>query len=646
MTIERIIPVCLGLWAVALGCAMMPDDRYEDWFFLIAFVGVCVAYALGVCVCFSGGEGMPKLSLSGVILMTLGFMFWAITGVSVLFSDVPYESFIFFCFFSVFPFSFLLFGVIWKYECARQWALYLGVAYFAFLAVGYIYHFVSMDELRARGSVAWLVANPNSLAAIMSFGFFASLGVGITSRRAFFAWVGAVLAGVLLVAIHFTGGLAPLYALLGGFLVFLALDWRNFRRYWQKLVCVCVVFCILTAGVNVLIHEWDVAAPASLVLNEKAIALDKQSVSQRWELWRSAKDIAQDHFWTGTGIGTFFLYYPEYRYGDVKSAGLMVHNDPLQFWSEMGIFAPIVFYAFVLVSLGRMFWVYRRLPMDEPRRYFVLLSFCGLGAMIAHTHFSFNFYVLPMLVLSGAILAVWFWESEKVLAQKSGVFVLSQWFDVRVAVCLPLIVLVSYFCVWQASGIAVTRAKTAMVEKDFETFVDSVNFAGRITGQKNALALVMASSVSMGVLETQGRQLSVEEVRKLYESGIDQLDKAKRYNPRLPAIYYMKGRYAQLSQGILPEVSGVDYEALFVKALKVDPKHLKSRIELAKVYLARGEKQKAFELLKGAYELAYMSRDQIGYWQLLAKVANDVGEHEMQQNAAEKLKAIFRGNMP
>jgi hypothetical protein len=51
-----------------------------------------------------------------------------------------------------------------------------------------------------------------------------------------------------------------------------------------------------------------------------------------------------------TGIGTFYLYYPAVNTGDYFSTGRMAHSDPLQFWAEMGVLAPLLFYGFIIAA--------------------------------------------------------------------------------------------------------------------------------------------------------------------------------------------------------------------------------------------------------------------------------------------------------
>lgn len=71
----------------------------------------------------------------------------------------------------------------------------------------------------------------------------------------------------------------------------------------------------------------------------------------RLMLLQSAWLMIQDHPWLGTGLGSFRLLYPQYRYpGEAGTAGGWVHNDYLQLWLEAGL--PML-----LLLLGLAAWV-------------------------------------------------------------------------------------------------------------------------------------------------------------------------------------------------------------------------------------------------------------------------------------------------
>ena len=71
-----------------------------------------------------------------------------------------------------------------------------------------------------------------------------------------------------------------------------------------------------------------------------------QALEGRGVIWATSMKMAFDHFLTGTGLGTFYLYYPANRIAALdNSAGQWAHMDSLQLFVETGIAAPVLLYA-------------------------------------------------------------------------------------------------------------------------------------------------------------------------------------------------------------------------------------------------------------------------------------------------------------
>lgn len=628
--LSAILPVIL--WVCALCFALMPVFSQEALFFLLSFLILLVA--LGLNIWTGGFEKTITVSRSGAGLMGFGFAFWALALVSVLLSEAPYDSFVYFCFFSALPLSFLLFVRLCEFRWMPALMIKIGAAFFLVLCVGYLAHYIVRVDLRSTGIVAWPLVNPNNMAALMSLGFFGCVGVLIHGRGKIAVWGAAAMGGLLLAAMETTGSKAGLAALLCGMAILIALDFDSFKAHWRRALALCAWGFFASLAINILAYGGLFRIP---FLNASVAFGGDESLLARYEIWGAALNIARDHLWSGTGIGTFFLYYPEYRLGDFSSAGLKVHNDPLQFLVEMGIFAPVFFYGFLGVALWRVYGVLFRLQRDDPRRPFIVVPLCALGVMVVHAHMSFHFYVLAILTVAGAMLGVLFRSSEDVLASDASVrkfvFNVPGGIDLRNPICVALAVLGGFFFIWQSAEVLMVRAKYSMVAGNFDGFVYAVNEAGKITGQKSPRALVMASSVTLGVLEERRAFLSRKEVQGLYDTGLDQLDAAERSNPRLAAIYYMRSRYEALTQGIIDNPRQIDIEEMLRKALRIDPKHMEARIMLAKIYEARGDKKAALTLMKEHLPLLHYNNDPMPYIVFLTQLALDEGDAETHAQA-------------
>src|SRR5690606_4964052 len=91
----------------------------------------------------------------------------------------------------------------------------------------------------------------------------------------------------------------------------------------------------------------------------------------------------------------------------------------LQFWAELGIAGILLFYAFGVAAAGRTFAALKNLHVGQEReRIAIVTVFAALTAMAVQAHVSFLLYTLPVLLVAGFLLAVWFHVTRDVLKDK------------------------------------------------------------------------------------------------------------------------------------------------------------------------------------------------------------------------------------
>jgi len=469
-------------------------------------------------------------------LFFLGFSFWALAAVSILLSDMPTVSFVYFIIFSFFPVGFLCVFCALRLGFLTLRGLMVAVALFsaALIANGFIQYLFFHDYLKF-GLVHWPLANPNSMAALLSCLFFACVGGVLAGAERAHKIIFLVLAVCLFAAFVLTGSRGGFVALVIGVLVLMGCLFAQCRaqyRYVTALVVGCVgAFVVLELFVG---------------NNTLGQTLMDGSVSQaahlwnREVIWAAGWQMFQDDFWVGRGIGTFAFYYPEYRDVADMSSGLAAHSDPLQFAIEMGVFAPVLFYAFVGAAL--VMSVRALLNVEGMRRVLIVVPFCALGAFLLHTHITFHFYIPVLLVVSGAVLAVWLYgvldgREARVLTGQKGAKVIYTF--ALVALTIAMVCFVSL----QMSHVYARKATEARDSGDFDGFVYYINRADKISGGRNANALIYAASLSLSVLEADDGSVRMEQLREAYARGMDLLDKAYALNPKLPAVEEMRARF-------------------------------------------------------------------------------------------------------
>lgn len=120
-------------------------------------------------------------------------------------------------------------------------------------------------------------------------------------------------------------------------------------------------------------------------------------------LLQSAWLMIQEHPWFGTGLGTFRMLYPQYRYLDeTGTGGGWVHNDYLQLWLEAGL--PMF-----LLMLGLVLWVARavwRTIRQGGREALLRMGYlAGIAAILLHALVNFLFFFALVSLLVGLYLA-------------------------------------------------------------------------------------------------------------------------------------------------------------------------------------------------------------------------------------------------
>ena len=383
-----------ALWTVLFLLIIMPWPEYDAYCFLASMVLLITSVVVQV-LKFPSTE---KLSIpKSPLLLCLGG-FWGVALISTLASEIPFTSLIYLPFLSTLFLSFILVSLAKDKDQIFPMLLTAAALVFAGMAISSLIQYFFFFDMLYNGLVNLPMANPNSLGAFFSIGFFGAYGAMniCTHRRQ--KTLFAILCVLILGAIITTGSRGALVALIAGLGAFHILGWSQLKKNtkWQLGTLLGVI--LLTVVLVKFAPSENYQDPLDIVHytigSEQTIYPGRSLFGNRWDIWKSTWQIIQDHFWTGIGIGTFFLYYPEVRDGDLETAGFMVHNDPLHFWVEMGVFAPILFYLALGFTMFKTFQALAKTEKNDPRRIKILTPCCAIGAMVVHSHISFNFYVL------------------------------------------------------------------------------------------------------------------------------------------------------------------------------------------------------------------------------------------------------------
>ncbi len=351
---------------------------------------------------------LPVFMLLWVIWLWLT-LFW---------SGVPYSSWFYFWVLGSLPLGFL-FWVLMPEEDARAvwpwvWAGILAGAWVLSLMALWEY-FSTMDHggsgflLRVKGPLL----DTNSFAAWMNLLYFPVLGRFLyldgRSRAGFFSGkvdparlfylLTLLFLGFAFWATYSRGGtLSWICTLLVALVVF-----RRIPRFRSNLLLLTGITAACYAIFGYL-HHYDMLghlAPAFVTANLSTVS--------RGLMWLATWHMFLDHPWQGTGIGSYFLFYPAYRLpGELGSAGTYAHNDYIEFLAEGGIanlgfllvFASVLFYSLYRVLFSGKI----KDPLAEEGRYQAAGLILGVFAITGHALGNFIFYNLPLGLLAGILL--------------------------------------------------------------------------------------------------------------------------------------------------------------------------------------------------------------------------------------------------
>lgn len=145
-------------------------------------------------------------------------------------------------------------------------------------------------------------------------------------------------------------------------------------------------------------------------VQEVADRLQKTSIEKesRDEVVRNTINMMQPQLMTGTGAGTFYTAFPEYRTEDIgRGFYVNTHNDYLEFSSEFGLLGVIPIGLVVLASLGAgLYAQYKR--RNKLLRGIAFGASMSILAMLIHASVDFNLQ-MPANALTFMVVLAFAW---------------------------------------------------------------------------------------------------------------------------------------------------------------------------------------------------------------------------------------------
>jgi O-antigen ligase len=475
------------------------------------------------------------IALPSSVSTLLILLFWSFIGFNTAISSVPYDSLVAFLIFSAFPLTF--FSVLLspqKQSILKYSSFLIGAAMGILALYALLQHFILGSTYNYRAHLPLL--NPNNLAALFNMSLFPAIAFYFYSKKAERKKIALILTGLFFAALLATESRGAFCSFLITFIIASSLTVKDVKKLPKEalqltllFLAIIFFFIIFTPSPNFNHHFENILTP-----------LEDKTFFERTIIWTSALKMFSDHLFFGTGFGTFYLYYQSYRMplGD-NSMGYFAHMDSLQFAAEMGIIAPILFYACLTVILIRTIKAFRTAGEDSFLKLKIIAPFLSLLTLALHSHLTFNLYLMCTLIFSGLLLAFWYNATSEAL--KDGFLKLEpkvkQNLTISFALILSFLIILIGFS--SAAGpFYFEKAKKYKQAQNLEAYLSSLSLAEKWAPNSYVKVKTELASYNLLLLPRYKNEFARE---NLITNTKKLLEEAAALNPAWSHIDYLKG---------------------------------------------------------------------------------------------------------
>lgn len=507
-----------------------------------------------------------------------------------------------------------------------------------------IYGLVQYYYLRVPSNATFL--NRNSLAALINLALIPASGYFLLNekQRPWKTLNNKVLAITLIVLFLTTfiitsrGGSLSLIL---GFIIFFTLLRKHAEKSQLYSFFIIVSISFLLASIS----QYFIAdLPSGFTERMASLKDSSEAGNPRFIIWKSLLPLFSEMPWYGLGMGSLWIFWPPYRSANDITAGFFAHNDYMQITLEAGypgILLLILLFIFILLSFIRTI----KNNSDENKlsllhRVELVSLFSALTTFAAHSMFTYNFYILPLLIITGFFLGRFNQlitlksSTEKTLPALKNNFKPIMFYFSLVGF---VIILSSYFLTISFSGYYNDKAKKLMIQKQYqasnELFLKAQTLAPLMDNPFFSHADLLRRSANNLIATNR-----IKKAQTLLNYAHIKLDQAEKLNPLRPQIHHIRGLIYAKEQ---PEKAIIE----FGKALKLDPRFLFSRLQLAKVLHKNNQLKKAVEVLYLGVDYNYpVNNIMLEYMKFFAKLSREAGVESYALHLEANIKKFIREN--
>lgn len=524
-----------------------------------------------------------RLPRGACVWLTVGF--WAYLSLSLLWSSVPFASLVTWLNLSALPLVMLALLCVPNVEFVTRHTLAALCLTIIVISLYILWQFFAEGIQRASGPLP----NPNNTATLINLALLPLLAYGLTAPKTQKPLLAAALA-ILFAALLSTGSRGGLLCLAAG-IMFLGLTlWPAIRTQPKFSAGLLSGAVLVFTG-----FYWltPVALSESLpILGNPAV---DASSFERLAIWQAAWHMLRDHWLGGTGLGTFYLYYPAYRLpGDAVSMGHWTHFDALQLGTETGIIAIPLFYAVAIGWILRGWQGLTHASKDLPRRALIAGCMAALLALMLHAHIEFQFYLLVNLIMAGVLMAALYLLTDENGRSFAAVALPRRESLIWSASLLLTAVMIGLTIVSAAGGVHFLKsARSALEQGNLDGFIDHIAHARRYAPRGFVDDEIQLAGLYVDLVANPGAQMTGEDVRTAYKDALQLLNEAEKANPAWADIDHKRAKlYAFIDDQTEPNRKDMARTA-WESALNKNPLHYRAREEYARFLLQQGEVETA-----------------------------------------------------
>lgn len=345
----------------------------------------------------------------------------------------------------------------------------------------------------------------------------------------------------------------------------------------------------------------------------------------RFIIWNSLIPLFKEMPWYGFGLGSLWVFWPPHRPAIDTSAGFFAHNDYMQITLEAGYPGIILLISLLILILLSFIRTLKNSANNKElsllHRVEIVSIFSALTTFAAHSFFTYNFYILPLLLISGLYLTRFNQLINTSSSSLKSIPALKFYFKpfmFYLSFAGIILILCSYFLAISLSSYYNNEAKFLMQQHKYQA-------SNALFLKAQTLAPLMDNPFfSHADLLRRGadKLLRVEKFKQansLIELAHINLDKAEKLNPLRPQTHHIRGLIYQQTQ---PEKAKLEFK----KSLKLDPRFLFSRIRLARLLHKENKLNEAVEVLYQGVDYNYpVNKIMLTYMQYFAKLSREAG---------------------